>query len=189
MSTRLPAGTVLYRAGDECRGFVTVHEGTIRVGLTAPNGREIVLYRVGPGQVCLQTFNCLVNGTRYSAEAVAEGEIAIEVTPPGAFQARLAEDAAFRDRLFASVAARFAELERLVEDVALVGIESRLARALLRLMGEDGVVTATHEALASEIGSVREVVSRHLSTLARDGLVELARGHLRVIAAERLAAL
>jgi len=156
------------------------------VRLTGESGREIVLYRVGPGQVCLQTFGCLVNGTRYSAEAEAETAVAITVTPPGEFRRLLADDGDFRARLLGSVAARFAELERLVEDVALVGIEARLARALLRLMDDSGEVAATHEALATEIGSAREVVSRHLGVLAREGLVQLARGHIRVIDADRL---
>ncbi|MBU6268617.1 MAG: Crp/Fnr family transcriptional regulator [Sphingomonadales bacterium] len=184
--TRVPAGSILYRAGDACAGFVTVHEGSVKVRLTGENGREIVLYRVGPGQICLQTFGCLVNGTRYSAEAEAETAVEVSVTPPPEFRRLLAEDGDFRTWLFATVAQRFAELERLVEDVALVGIEARLARALLRLMDESGGVAVTHEALATEIGSVREVVSRHLSILAREGLVELARGHIRVLHAERL---
>ena len=183
------AGTVLYRPGDECAGFVIVQMGTIKVTLTGESGREIILYRVRPGQICLQTFGCLVNGTRYSAEAIAESDIAIEVVPPGDFYRLLADDAGFRQRLFAAVAARFAELERLVEDVALVPIEARLARAMLRLMDEQGVIASTHERLATEIGSVREVVSRHLAGLARDGLVELTRGHVRVLARDGLARL
>lgn len=174
----IPRGKVLFRPDDPCGGFVMVREGTIKVSLTAENGREIVLYRVRPGEICLQTFGCLVNGTPYSAEGVAETDLAIEVIPAIEFQRRVADDAGFRARLFSAVAARFTDLERLVEDVALSSIAERLARALLRLVGPDGSVGATHEALATEIGSARAVISRQLGAFARDGLIEIARGHI-----------
>ncbi|NLR72157.1 Crp/Fnr family transcriptional regulator [Novosphingobium sp. ERN07] len=179
-------GSMLFHAGQACSGFVVVHSGTIKVMLTAENGREIILYRVGPGEVCLQTFGCLVNGTSYSAEGKAETDLEIEIIPVGEFQRLVVQDANFRQQLFAAVASRFADLERLVEDVALSPIETRMARALLRMMDNEGQVTATQESLATEIGSVREVVSRQLNGFARDGLVELARGHITVLDPKRL---
>lgn len=185
----LPRGTVLFRPDDACSGFVVVHAGTVKVSLLAENGREIVLYRVRPGEICLQTFGCLVNHSMYSAEGLAETDLSLEVIPAGEFQRRVAEDAAFRARLFAAVANRFADLERLVEDVALSSVAARLARALLRLQDGAGVVTATHEALATEIGSARAVVSRQLGQFSRDGLIASGRGHIAIAAPEALALL
>lgn len=177
----VPRGTVLFRPEDACSGFVVVREGTIKVSLTAENGREIVLYRVRPGEICLQTFGCLVNHSAYSAEGVAESDLSLEVIPAGEFQRRVTADPDFRQRLFSAVAARFADLERLVEDVALSSIEERLARALLRLAEGGVMIDATHEALATEIGSARAVVSRQLGAFARDGLVTVERGHIALI--------
>lgn len=174
----VPQGTVLFRPEAECAGFVVVHAGSVKVSLTAENGREIVLYRVRPGEICLQTFGCLVNHTSYSAEGVAETDLELEVIPAGEFRRRVADEAPFRERLFSAVAARFADLERLVEDVALSSIAERLARALLRLAGDSAVIDATHEALATEIGSARAVISRQLGAFQRDGLIEIARGHI-----------
>ena len=186
----VPAGARLFHAGDACTGFAIVHEGTLRVGLTAANGREIVLYRVGPGDVCLQTFARLAGGGgAYSAEGVAETAMRIEMLSPAAFAVRVAGDAGFRDLLFGAVARRFADFERVVERVALTGIAPRLAAALLALADQDGRVAATHAVLASEIGSAREVVSRQLATFARRGLVGGGRGALRVLAPARLEAL
>lgn len=176
----VPRGAVLFRPEDPCQGFVVVRSGSIKVSLTAENGREIVLYRVRPGEICLQTFGCLVQGHAYSAEGVAESDLAIEVIPTGEFQRRVAQDLTFRQQLFSAVAARFNDLERLVEDVALSSIEERLARALLRLAGDGDRVETTQEALAIEIGSAREVVSRQLSAFARAGLIETARGHIEL---------
>ena len=174
----VPRGAVLFRPDDACSGFVVVRRGTIKVLLTAENGREIVLYRVQPGEVCLQTFGCLVNHSAYSAEGVAETDLELEIVPPSEFQRRVISDDAFRTQLFTAVASRFADLERLVEDVALSSVEERLARALLRLAGQGRTVDATHESLATEIGSGRAVVSRQLASFARDGLIESERGHI-----------
>lgn len=185
----VPRGTTLFRPEQECSGFVVVRDGTIKVSLTAENGREIVLYRVRPGEVCLQTFGCLVNGSRYSAEGVAETDLALELVTAGQFQQRVAADPAFRQQLFSAVAARFADLERLVEDVALSSVEERLARALLRLADDAATVHATHEALAIEIGSARAVVSRQLGAFARERLIDMSRGHIELTARDRLKAI
>ncbi|TMV10178.1 Crp/Fnr family transcriptional regulator [Ruegeria sediminis] len=187
---KCPAGTVLFRPGQECPGFVSLQEGSIRVSLTAANGREVVLYRVGPGDVCLQTFACLTDGRSYSAEGVAETDIKGEILPHDVFRRSMATDESFRAEVLAAVARRFADFEQLVEDVALTGFDARLARALLRL-AQDGVVRSTHDALAAETASGRAFVSRRLAEFSRLGLVSLARGRISLLdraGLERLAA-
>lgn len=174
------AGTVLFRPGDECTGFITIHSGSVRVSLNAVSGREIVLYRVTPGQVCMQTFACLTQGRLYGAEAVAESDCDISTLPPSAFEARMLDDPAFRSNVFGAIADRFADFEHTVQALAFSGLEARVADILLRLANEAGDVAATHERLATEIGSAREAVSRQLGVMARQGLVELSRGHVRI---------
>jgi CRP/FNR family transcriptional regulator len=181
-----PAGTVLFRPDDACSGFVVLREGSIRVSLTSAGGREIVLYRVRPGEICLQTFTCLAEGRTYSAEGIAETELKGEVIPPGEYERRMANDPDFRRTVFTAVAHRFADFEHLVESLASASIEARLAEALLALAGPGGVVNMTHDALASEIGSAREVVSRQLSRFERSGLVALARGKVTLLARSAL---
>jgi CRP/FNR family transcriptional regulator len=177
-----PAGTVLFRPDDACSGFVVLQEGSIRVSLTSAGGREIVLYRVRPGEICLQTFTCLAEGRTYSAEGIAETELKGEVIPPGEYDRRMANDPVFRRTVFTAVAHRFADFEHLVESLASASIEARLAEALLALAGPGSEVNLTHGALASEIGSAREVVSRQLSRFERSGLVALARGKVTLLA-------
>ena len=153
-----------------------LHEGSLRVTLSAPSGREVVLYRVTPGDLCLQTFNCLVEGRRYSARGIAETTLVADILSPEAFHAAMARDDGFRRRVFAAVARRFADFEQLVEDVALTTFGARLARALLRLAGQGSLVRATHEQLATETASARAVVSRQLAAFAAAGHVTLQRG-------------
>ena len=187
----LPKGAVVFAPGDPCPGFVQLETGTIRVSLAAENGREVVLYRVQPGDVCLQTFSCLINDAPYRAEGVAETDLTGTLLPPEAFHARLGEDATFRAAIFSSVARRFGDFEQLVEDVALIGFDARLARTLLRLRDGDDRVAATHDRLATETASGRAFVSRRLADFARQGLVVPGRGWIDltdIAGLERIAA-
>lgn len=183
---RCAAGEVLFRPEQECPGFVIVRGGAIKVTLSAPNGREVVLYRVRPGDVCLQTFACLVEGKVYSAEGVAETELDAEIIPPSGFHRLMAEDERFRGFVFTAIAHRFAAYEQLIEDVALKDLDARLARVLLALADSDGAIVATHEALAAETASGRAVITRALGRFARDGLVTLARGRTDIVDRARL---
>jgi CRP/FNR family transcriptional regulator len=189
MATEFPLicdrGDVLFSPGSPCTGFVVLEEGCIRVSLTAPNGREVVLYRVEPGQVCLQTFGCLMDGRDYAAEGVVEEPLRGSIVSPGEFRRRMAEDQAFRDRILTAISTRFHDFERLVEDVALTGFDTRLARVLIRLARGGDTVSATHEQLAAETASGRAFVSRRLAEFQRNGLVEVTRGavHIRDLGA------
>lgn len=176
-----PAGTTLFRPGQDCPGFVRLFKGTIRVTLTAPNGREVVLYRVSPGDICLQTFACLTDGRSYSAQGVAESDIKGEIMPHATFRRAMAEDTEFRLDVMQAVARRFADYEQLVEDVALTGFDARLARVLLRLADGQDEVTITHDALAVETASGRAFVSRRLGEFAKAGLVRPGRGQLTLL--------
>lgn len=176
-----PAGAVLFRAGDECPGFVVVKSGCIRVSLTSAGGREIVLYRVRPGEICLQTFSCLVDSRRYQAEGVVESAVSGKVVPPGEFNRRMAMDDAFRNQVLGAIARRFGDFEHVVETLAFAGLEQRVAQAILALVGEGRELHATHEQIATEIGSAREAVSRQLAALARNGFLAMHRGVIEIL--------
>ncbi|MBO6882932.1 MAG: Crp/Fnr family transcriptional regulator [Marivita sp.] len=164
-------GQTLFQPGQECPGFLDLTKGSIRMMLTGASGREVVLYRVRPGEVCLQTFSCLVDGHGYGAEGIVEADIEGNLIPAAQFRQQLEDNATFRQKVLSSVALRFAEYQQLVEDVALTGFDARLAKALLRL-ADDGVVHATHAALAAETASGRAYVTRRLAVFAEKGVVE-----------------
>lgn len=185
----LAPGAVVFRPDDDCPGFVVVKRGRIKVSMVSEGGREIVLYRVGPGDICLQTFSCLSRGARYSAEGRVEEALKGVVIPPAQFDRLMGEMPAFRTEVFAAVARRFGEFQQMVETLAFTGIEARLAGALLKLAGSRNEVEATHEAISIEIGSAREVVSRQLHHFAELGLVETGRGRVRILDRAALAKL
>ncbi|MBY4895189.1 Crp/Fnr family transcriptional regulator [Rhodobacteraceae bacterium N5(2021)] len=167
-----PKGKVIFQPGQSCPGFIVLSKGSIKVTLTGSSGREVVLYRVRPGEVCLQTLSCLINDQPYGAEGVAETEIAGQLVPASDFHKKLADDQVFRDGIMSSVATRFAEYQQLVEEIALTGFDARLANVLLRMVGPTGVVETTHAALATETASGRAYVTRKLAEFAKKGWVK-----------------
>jgi CRP/FNR family transcriptional regulator len=178
-------GRRLFGPGAHCAGFVLLLAGRIRVGLTAENGRQLVLYRVVPGETCVQTTLCLLGGLDHSAEGVAESELRLVIAPPVLFQRLLRDSPVFAHFVFERFGARLTEMTKLIETIAFLRVDARLAAALVARAGERGVVAATHQELAEDIGATREGVSRQLALFQRAGLVRLGRG--RVALANRRA--
>jgi len=184
----VPQGAVLFRDGDSCGGYVMVLEGSVRVQKIDPEGREIVLYRVEPGQTCMLTTTCLLGGQAYPAEGVAETEVELAMLPADAFYAAMAASEAFRRFVFAAIGRRISDLMLLVEDVAFGRMDVRLGRLLLKRVREHGThLDCTHQDLAFELGTAREVVSRLLKNFERRGALSLGRGKIEVIDSAALA--
>jgi CRP/FNR family transcriptional regulator len=171
----LPRGTPLFHPGDAAKGFVIVLEGRIDVFLTGASGRDLLLYAVEAGGTCIQTTLGLLGGEDYSGEAVAATDCSIVLVPKAEFLALMDLSAGFRGFVFAAFASRMQGMMHVLERVAFQRIESRLAAALLD-RAEGGRVSATHQDLATAIGSAREVVSRRLESFARSGWVTTERG-------------
>jgi CRP/FNR family transcriptional regulator len=179
---RAPAKTVLFDEHQPCHGFPLVLAGAIRVVKCAANGRELPLYRVLPGESCILTSSCLLGRRDYNARGVTETESELLMLPRPLFDA-LIETAPFRDFVFSLFAERIAELMQLVEEVAFRKLDQRLAH---RLLGKGRILNVTHQQLADELGSVREMVSRLLKGFADQGLVRLGREQIEILDAAGL---
>lgn len=181
-----PRGAVLYDAKQPCRGFPLLLEGTIRVAKTASNGREILLYHVDPGQACLLSGGCLLGHSDYTARAVAETDVTLISLPPDAFQKLLLGYEPFRRFVFGMYGDRLAEVMELVEEVAFRQLDVRLAQLLIH---RGPVMETTHQKLAVDLGSVREIVSRLLRSFEARGWVKLEREKVTVLDPKSLAQL
>lgn len=177
---RLPVGTTLFGDGDACQAFLLLLEGCVRVQKVAESGREIVLYRVEPGQTCVLTTNCLIAHADYSADGIAETAVRGLALTPRAFEQLLARSAVWRSFVFSAYATRVSDLLLLIEEVAFGRIDVRLAHLLAAKAGTTPTITATHQDLAVELGTAREVISRQLKDFERRGLVALGRGRVEV---------
>lgn len=174
---RMPAGRMVFDEHQACQGFPFVMEGSIRVVKAAPNGRELPLYRVTPGETCIISSACLLGHTPYNARGMTETDTTLLVVPNDDFQALLGERA-FRDFIFQLFSERIADLMQLIEEVAFRKLDQRLAALLL---GKGRRIHTTHQQLADELGSVREIVSRLLKGLAEQGLVALSREQVEIV--------
>lgn len=153
-------------------------EGTIRVSQTSDNGRDIVLYRVDAGESCVLTTACMLAEEAYNAEGIAETDITVVSLPKKAFDDIVATEPAFRNFVFAAYSRRLIDLLRVVDDVAFGRIDVRLAARLLVLAGEGSEIAATHQQIASELGTAREVVSRVLHDFQKRDLIGQSRGRI-----------
>ena len=175
---KVPAGTVMFDAHTPCGGFPLVLSGSIKVLQQYPNGREMQLYRVKPGESCLLSGSCLLGHSDYTASGVAETEVELLIVPPADFHALIETDVAFRNHVFSLFGERLSTLLSLVEAIAYQKLDQRLAALLL---ARQDPVHATHQALADELGSVREIVSRLLRSFEDKGWVDLARERIRIV--------
>lgn len=179
----LAEGSELFAERQPCRGFPLLISGTIKVVKTTPAGREMLLYRVEPGGSCVITTSCLLGHTPYTARGIAETPLQMLILPTALFATLIADYAPFRDFVFHLLADRIAELMQLVEEVAFHRLDQRLAKLLL---GKPEPIQATHQTLADELGSVREIVSRLLKGFAAQGLVVLGRERISLLDREGL---
>jgi CRP/FNR family transcriptional regulator len=166
-----PPGTALFRESQACQGFPLVLDGEVRVSRASAQGRELELYRVLPGEMCLVSSASLFAHQPLTARGTTTAATRFCLLGPPAFQAALNEPA-FRDFVLGLFASRMADLTALIEAVAFQRLDSRLAGALL---GHGTQLHVTHQALADELGTVREIVTRLLHRFERDGFIELSR--------------
>lgn len=180
----LPADALVFDERQPCTGFPLVLSGAIRVVKAAPNGRELLLYRVSPGETCVLTTGCLLGRSDYGARGVTEAPTRLAVVPGAVFR-QLLDEPAFRDFVFTAFNDRLADTLALVEEVAFRRLDERLAEHLL---GRGNPVRSTHQQLADELGSVREIVTRILQGFRARGWVALAREEVRILDAAALRA-
>ena len=176
-------GTTLFDVGTACQSLPLLLEGRIEVSKRTENGREIRLYNVHPGELCIVTVGCLLGGTAYSATGVAETPLQALALPRPLFMRLLNEHAPFREWTFQIFTDRIAGLMQLVEEVAFHKLDQRLASWLVEHAPR---VEASHQSIADELGSVREIISRLLRQFEDQELVSLGRERIEVLDAPRL---
>ncbi len=176
----LPEGSRIFGPGQAPDSFLLLLDGTIRVQQTSESGREIVLYRVQAGESCALTTACLMGYEEYQAEGIAETRIRAVAIPRALFDRLIASSREFRQFVFTAFSRRVTNLFRIIEEVAFERIDARLAQKLLDLAGAKQQIAATHQELANELGSAREVISRQLNEFARRGWLRMARGIVEI---------
>jgi CRP/FNR family transcriptional regulator, anaerobic regulatory protein len=182
----LPAGSWGFRAGAPCGCYLLATAGSIRVQLNGSTGREVTLYRVDSGSSCILTTACLLSEENYPAEALAESPVSALVIDRGAFQVAVEKSPDFCRFVFTNFSQRLAEVIRRMDEVMFTSIDSRMAACLLSAHRRGVLGSMTHQDLAIEMGTAREVVSRHLKRFEIQGWVHLGRGQIDLAAPDEL---
>lgn len=182
---RASVDTVLFDLESECRAFVMVLQGSIRVSYPT-HRRELLLYHVLPGDSCIMTVSCLLGETVYQAHGVVEHDLVAATLPAAVFRDLILQSSDFRAFVFRFFSDRILQLVALIQEVAFERLDQRLARLLL---AHDDRIVSTHQQLADDLGTVREVVSRYLKEFDARGLVRLGRREIYILDRPSLEAL
>jgi CRP/FNR family transcriptional regulator len=176
----VPVGKQIYAEGDACEAIAFVLSGEIRVFKIGQTGREITLYEIGPGETCILNASCILSGTSYPATAVAISNVSLLLVPSSSFRRLVDEHEEMRDFVFALLSRRLAGVMELVEEVAFGRMDERLLDYLIE-KAENGRLDTTHQKIANDLGTSREVVSRLLKNLERINRVKLSRNSISLL--------
>lgn len=175
-----PQGSVIFGPGKSPENMLFLLDGTVRVQQVSETGHDIVLYRIEAGESCVLTTACLLAYDDYAAEGIAETDVQAAAIPRDLFDDLVAQSKSFRNFVFAAFSKRITDLFLMIDQVAFQRIDVRLADKLLKLSGGADRIATTHQKLAVELGTAREVVSRQLQEFQRRGWIAQARGSVTV---------
>lgn len=179
-TTTFPAGKQIYAEGDECSMIAFVLGGEVRVYKAAPSGREITLYEIGAGETCILNASCALSGTSYPAFATTVSETDVLLVPTTLFRKMAAEHEDMRNFVYELLSRRLSSVMELVEEVAFGRMDERLMEYLVE-KSENNVLDTTHQKIANDLGTSREVVSRLLKNLERKRIVRLSRNSITLL--------
>ncbi|WP_299732660.1 Crp/Fnr family transcriptional regulator [uncultured Tateyamaria sp.] len=173
-------GVAIFGPGHPAENLLLLVSGTVRVQQLSEAGREIVLYRVHAGESCVLTTACLLAFEDYSAEGIAETDVEAVLIPRDTFDELMSVSKAFRAFVFEAYSKRITDLFMVIEEIAFKRMDIRVAQKLLELQDADNTLHLTHQQLAVELGTAREVISRQLKEFERRGWVALSRGAIEL---------
>lgn len=183
---KVPAGFMTSMQGTQCEHFPIVLDGTARVFTIGDNGREITLYRLKPGEGCVLAAASILSDLPLPAFAVTESENDLLLVSPAVFNDWFDRLAFWRRFVVSLISQNLAQVIAVTNATAFRRLDARVASHLLETPGPES--KTTHQEIAAELGSSREVISRVLKSLEAEGLIKLHRGAVSLIDRAALAA-
>jgi CRP/FNR family transcriptional regulator len=184
--SHIPAGRDIFVEGDACSAIALLLSGVVRVYTIGETGREITLYRFGHGESCILTANAILSQQPFPAIASVEQAAEAVMIPADVFRDWVGRYALWREFVFDLLSQRLASVMVLVDEVAFRRMDARVAALLLERSQTRNPVHITHQQIAAELGSSREVISRILEDFASQGVIRSARGVVEVLDFEKL---
>lgn len=163
--------------------MLLVNSGSIKVIKYSEDGKEALLYRVTPENLCILSISCLIGNNQYNAVGVAEEDLQGIFIPHAQFMELLNSDRPFREWIFSNLAFRISDFIQKLDEIIFKTLKERLLDFIDRetLNSSDKIIRKTHQEIAVELGSGREVISRLLKTLENEKIVDLSRNAIKKI--------
>ena len=177
---QFPAGQFICWEGDVCAQLAVVLSGNVRVYKVGESGREITLYRIEESDSCILTASCILSQIRFPALAVVEKEVRAALIPASILREWVNRYDVWRVYVFELMSNRLADVIATVEEIAFRRVDVRIAELLAGLAEEQASIAMTHQEIAYELGTAREVVSRILKDFERANIISLSRGSIAV---------
>lgn len=182
-----PKGSVILKEGNSCDNMVLILGGSIRVYKLSPEGKEITLYHLGSGETCILVVSCLMGRTNYPAIAEVEEPVKLAIIPAAYYQKLFLEEPLWQNFIFNTLSNRLTEVMMLIDEIVFKNMDKRLAAFLLnRLVDNKKLLEITHEKIAFELGTAREVISRILKDFQKKGILTSSRGKIFINSIESL---
>lgn len=182
MMGRLSVGRYICREGEECSSLGLLISGRVRVFKLAENGREITLYRIEAGDSCVLTAACIMSKTRFPALAIAETDVEVVLVPGKLVCRWMGSSEGWRQLIFGLISRRLADVISVLEEVAFHRMDERIAVYLLaQPRSGNAEIETTHQVIAAELGTSREVISRILKYFETEGWILGSRGRITVL--------
>lgn len=188
ISRHIPKGTIIHNGSSDCTGLLLIRSGQLRAYMLSEEGREITLYRLFDRDMCLFSATCMMRSLQFDITISAEKDTDLWIIPAEIYQSILAESAPAANYTNELMAARFTDVMWLIEQILWKSLDKRVAAFLLEeaAIEDSSILTITHETIANHLGSHREVITRMLRYFQGEGMVQLSRGRVTILDAERL---
>lgn len=181
-------GSIIFNGGNDCEGVIIVKSGRIRVYITSPNGNEITLFRLLDGDLCIMSASCIIKNLSFESEMLFEEDTEILVIPKKIYNDMSEKYAEIKNYTLEIVSGKFSDVMWVFNQFVFSNMASRLAGVLIeyRTFEDDDILNVTHETIARDLGTAREVVTRLLKQFQLNGIVKLSRGKIEILNLEEL---
>ena len=182
VSHSFTVGETIHR-GQDCSGVIIVRSGCLRVYILSENGKDITLYRLFPGDICMLSASCVLDSITFDVSIDAEENSRCIIIGGSVFDTLSKKYKDIRIFSLETAVSRFSDVMWVMQQILFMSMDKRLAVFLIdeAARNKTDEIMLTHEQIARYIGSAREVVSRTLKYLSSEGLVEVSRKGIRII--------
>lgn len=179
-------GDILYQGSKTCIGLIIVVKGSLRAYLSSDNGKQVTLYKLYENDICLFSASCIMKDINFDINLECEEDLEAIIIPPEKYEFILQDSTIISNYVGKILSSRFSDTIWVLEQFVFHSLDKRLANYLLEQKLKNNVLTITHEKIANELGSAREVISRMLKYFENEKIIKLNRNNITLLEIQKL---